>query len=146
MMSFGVDDTILSTCLELGDWPLSRVFLKNNEDYPWLILVPRVNNVQDIDQLPQSLRYLLMNEISQLSSIVRMYFKPDKLNIASLGNIVSQLHVHVVARFAQDKLWPYSIWQAGQTTTPYAENSLASLVTLLRDEVALACKLLEEPV
>lgn len=132
-MTFVIDDRIASTCFELGDWPLSRVLLKNNADYPWLILIPRVKNIQEIDQLPQQSRYTLIDEISQLSSIAQTYFKPDKLNVGALGNIVPQLHVHIVARFNQDKLWPHSVWQAAQTTSAYDENSLNHLLAQLRD-------------
>lgn len=131
-MTFVVDDRISSTCFELGDWPLSRILLKNNADYPWLILVPRIENVQEIDQLAQQSRHLLINEISQLSSIVRTCFKPDKLNVGALGNMVPQLHIHVVARFTHDKLWPHGIWQAAQTTSSYAEDSLNPLLAQLR--------------
>jgi diadenosine tetraphosphate (Ap4A) HIT family hydrolase len=138
-MPFDIDSRIVSTCFELGDWPLSRVLLKNNADYPWFILVPREENVQDIDQLSPSARHMLMDEISQLSSIVRLYFKPDKLNIGALGNMVPQLHVHVIARFKTDNLWPHGIWQAGQTTTPYTDSTLQSLLAdlcgIIKDKV-----------
>lgn len=129
---FCIDHRIASTCFDLGDWPLSRVLLKNNAEYPWLILVPRLESIQEIDELPKKSRYQLMDEISQISSIVRSYFKPDKLNVAYLGNIVSQLHIHIVARFTKDKLWPQGIWQASQENIPYADKVLIPLVDDLR--------------
>lgn len=125
---FIINHRISSTCFELGDWPLSRVLLKNNSEYPWLILVPRLVDIQEIDEMPLESRYQLMNEMSQISSIVRAYFKPDKLNVAYLGNIVSQLHIHVVARFYNDKLWPHGIWQASQENIPYANEVLNPLL------------------
>ena len=131
-MSFTIDPRILSTCFELGDWPLSRVLLKNNASYPWLILVPREKNKQDIDQLPQPSRAIFMEEISQLSVIVKTYFKPDKINIATLGNMVPQLHMHVVARYSYDDLWPHGIWQASQTTVLYSEDILKQRLDDLR--------------
>ena len=131
-MTFSIDRRITSTCFELIDWPMSRVFLKNNVNYPWFILVPRQENIQDIDQLPQPLQHTLIDEISQLSSIVKELFKPDKLNIGTLGNIVSQLHVHVVARFTHDDLWPHGVWQAVQTSTPYDVNVVNGLITQLQ--------------
>lgn len=124
---FVLDKRIDSSCITLTDWPLSRVLLKNNADYPWFILVPRVDNIQEMGQLPQPLGHQLMDEISQLSSLVRSLCKPDRLNVAALGNMVSQLHVHVVARFIDDKLWPHAIWQEAQTTTPYDPAALESL-------------------
>jgi len=126
-MSFSIDTRILTTCIELAEWPLSSLFLKNNADYPWLILVPRVKDVQEIYHLHPSLQYKLMEEMSQLSSIVGHYFKPDKLNIGALGNIVPQLHVHIIARYKTDKLWPHGIWQAGETTILYTKEQLSSL-------------------
>jgi diadenosine tetraphosphate (Ap4A) HIT family hydrolase len=134
-VNFFIDNRITSTCFELGDWPLSRVLLKDNAAYPWLILVPRLNAVQEIDEMCQESRYQLMNEMSQLSSIVRAYFKPDKLNVAYLGNIVSQLHIHIVARFINDKLWPHSIWQASQENIQYTNNVLIPLLDDLRAQI-----------
>jgi diadenosine tetraphosphate (Ap4A) HIT family hydrolase len=126
-MSFIIDPRLISSCFELGDWPLSRVFLKNQSEYPWFILVPREPHLQELDQLPPCLRYVFIDEICQLSSLVRAYFKPDKLNIGALGNIVSQLHVHVIARTQQDALWPNGVWQADQTEIRYSEQSADQL-------------------
>ena len=127
-----IDSRLTSSCFILADWPLSRVFLKNNADYPWFILVPRRPDIQDIDQLPQALQHTLMDEISKLSSLVKAHVQPHKINIATLGNIVPQLHVHVVARFTHDKLWPHGIWQDAQTTTPYPADTLQVQLTTLR--------------
>jgi diadenosine tetraphosphate (Ap4A) HIT family hydrolase len=132
---FFIAPQILSTCFELADWPLSRILLKNNAQYPWLILVPRIEAVQEIDDLPQESLYQLIDEISKLSSIVRAYFKPDKLNVANLGNIVPQLHIHIVARFTHDALWPHSIWQASQKNTPYSEEIFNPLVKELLEQI-----------
>ena len=134
-MSFLIDERIHQTCFTLGEWPLSRVLLKNNADYPWLILIPRIDNVQEIEQLPQASRYALIDEISALSAIANAYFKPDKLNVGALGNIVSQLHIHIIARFNDDKLWPHGIWQAAQTTTEYCVSQLNPMLADLRQHV-----------
>lgn len=131
-MNVSIDERIVSTCCELGDWPLSRVFLKNNAYYPWLILVPRQSNIQEISQLPQHLQHTLMDEISALSSIVKTYFKPDKLNVGTLGNIVSQLHIHVIARFSHDALWPNGVWQAALETIPYEDEVMNTMLIELR--------------
>ena len=130
-MAFSIDSRIASSCIFLCDWPLSRVFLKNNAHYPWLILVPRHENVQTMDQLPKHLQHQLMDDISALSAVVRAHFKPDSLNVGVLGNIVPQLHVHVVARFTHDALWPHSVWQAAQIDTPYSEEMINQLITPL---------------
>lgn len=126
-MDFYVDPRITSSCFELFDWPLCRVFLKNNANYPWLILVPRHPHIQGIDQLPPNLQHLLIDEISRLSAIVRELFQPDALNVGALGNIVSQLHIHIIARFTQDALWPHGVWQKEQINTPYSQLALDAL-------------------
>lgn len=131
-MSFQMDSRLSSSCITLADWPLCRVLLKDNADYPWLILVPRQNGIRDMDDLSHELRHQLMDEMTQLSRIIKSYFKPDKLNVGTLGNIVSQLHIHFVARFTQDNLWPHGIWQAAQTQRNYSEVQLKKLVDDLR--------------
>ena len=132
---FWLDERLAATCFLLGDGPLSRILLKNNAHYPWLILVPRINNVQEIDELSTPLRVQLIEEISALSALVRAHFKPDKLNIGALGNIVPQLHIHIVARFSKDKLWPHSIWQAAQEEESYTEAVLLPLLENLRTAI-----------
>ena len=131
-MTFYIDPRITSTCFELGDWPLSRVFLKDNANYPWFILVPRQENAQEIDQLPVELQHTLIEEISTLSCGVKQQFKPDKLNVGTLGNIVPQLHIHVIARFTHDDLWPQGVWQDLQETRPYEIAGLDGLVKKMR--------------
>lgn len=134
-MTCSIDDRISSSSFMIGDWPLSRLFLKNNADYPWVILVPRVENAQEVCQLSMSHQHQLMEEISHLSSIMRHKFQPDKLNIAALGNIVSQLHIHIVARFQKDMLWPHGIWQEALTATPYEDDKGRDLLA----ELQMAC-------
>lgn len=129
-MTFEVDQRIESSCFKIVDWELSRVFLKNNADYPWCILVPRQANIQDIDQLSLTHQHTLIQEISRLSSIIKDLFQPDKINVGALGNIVSQLHIHVIARFTHDKLWPHGIWQ--ETPSPMLYQDQQALFNLLK--------------
>lgn len=124
MQLFHVDERISSTCIDLMDGPLSQVFLKNEAHIPWLILVPRVTNVQEMYQLSTENRALLMEEIAFFSKIMNDYFKADKLNVGALGNMVTQLHIHIVARFKNDIAWPYSIWQANLETKTYPAEEL----------------------
>ncbi|WP_131782369.1 HIT domain-containing protein [Legionella gresilensis] len=135
-MSFIINDQIRLTCFALGDGPVSKILLKNNADYPWLILVPKVENIEEIDQLPTKLRYLLIDEICHLSQLVRTYFKVDKVNIGSLGNIVSQLHIHIIGRKKGDKLWPHSVWQATESTS-YDASTLKLLGDELRKQIKI---------
>lgn len=128
---FSIDERIVSTSFILGDWPLSTVLLKNEINYPWFILVPRKENVQEIYQLNTRERQMLMEEINQLSLLVSDQYKSIKLNIGALGNIVSQLHVHVVARNSADNLWPQGIWQASFVTSAYQQDYLEGILPKL---------------
>lgn len=132
---FCLDERIQSTCIVLDDWPLSRVLLKNERNYPWFILVPRKEKVREIHQLKQEERYLLIDEIHQLSQFVADYFKPDKLNTGALGNIVSQLHIHVIARTTSDPLWPHGIWQESFQPDLYEDEYLKSTLPVLQAKV-----------
>lgn len=130
---FQLDSQLLAGGFELVDWPLSRVLLKNNAEYPWFILVPRRQHLKEITDFSKSDRYLLMDEIHELSLVVQDIFKPDKINIGALGNIVAQFHMHVVARFHHDPLWPQGIWQSAMKEKSYVESNtfIASLTERL---------------
>lgn len=137
-MIFEVDYRIKESGFLLYDWPLSSIFLKNEKKFPWLILVPRVENIQEIYQLNEANLNQLMAEIAKASELMKGYFNPDKLNIGALGNIVSQLHVHIVARFQDDKAWPHGIWQPTLTTDQYNNEQADQLITALQAQLAEA--------
>lgn len=118
--NFELDVALQSSCGFLLDWPLSQLLLKNNADFPWLILVPRCLNVKEISDLSKPQRSQLIEEVNSASQVIESLYKPYKINIGTLGNIVKQLHVHLVARFKTDKLWPHGVWQAGLEEKPYA--------------------------
>ncbi|ASQ45240.1 HIT domain-containing protein [Legionella clemsonensis] len=135
-MTFEVDSRIRAGSFWLGDWPLSSVYLKNNVYFPWIILIPQVPDVQEIYQLSAKDRAQLMSEITALSRIMDDVFKPDKLNVGALGNIVSQLHIHIVARFRYDKCWPHSIWQPDVAISSYSLKHTEELVHRLKEQLA----------
>lgn len=118
---FVLDERIKSSSYYLLDWPLSRVLLKNNSLFPWLILVPRCLNAIEITDLSKQDRMQLMDEVYSASLVMQDLYKPAKMNTGALGNIVSQLHIHVVARFKDDTLWPHGIWQANVAEQVYAD-------------------------
>lgn len=132
--SFNLDERLASSCFTLIDWPLSRVLLKNNAIYPWLILVPRRIALTEITSLSKPDRQQLTEETHQAAMLMQTMFKPDKINTGSLGNVVSQLHIHVVGRFRHDPLWPQSIWQQQLQETPY--QNAASLITNLQQALS----------
>lgn len=107
----------------LGDLPLCRVLLAKDSQYPWLILVPRVANLREIHHLAPAQQQQLMQESCALASLMEQALRPDKINVAALGNLVPQLHLHHVARFTTDRAWPGPIWGA-HSSLPYDEASL----------------------
>ncbi len=98
-------DTIL-----VGEFPLSLLLLMNDANYPWFILVPKRTDITEIHQLSEKDQFQLTRESSLLSSCLSKEFQPDKLNIAALGNIVPQLHLHHIVRYATDPSWPHPVW------------------------------------
>ncbi|MFC3031125.1 HIT domain-containing protein [Pseudoalteromonas fenneropenaei] len=129
-MMFSLAPELERDCIVLADWPLCRVLLMNDSQYPWFILVPRVNNVKEIIDLSDDQQLQLWQESSTLSHMLRDVFIPDKLNVAALGNMVPQLHVHHIARFKQDKAWPKPVW--GQfPAVPYDAEQLRILKSQL---------------
>ena len=111
--------------------PLCDVLLMNDANYPWLILVPRVADASELLDLSDNDRTRLWHEIDLAAQALRDLFAPDKLNIAALGNMVSQLHVHVIARFRDDAAWPKPVWGA-QPARPYATGELDERIGALR--------------
>jgi diadenosine tetraphosphate (Ap4A) HIT family hydrolase len=96
--------------INIGDLPLSRVLVIKDANYPWLLLVPRRVGVIDIIDLDEVEQAQLMTEITRVSRALKAISKPEKLNIAALGNIVPQLHIHIIARRTTDAAWPRPVW------------------------------------
>lgn len=110
--SWQLDARLAADTTHVGDWPLCSVLLMDDAHYPWLILVPKVPSISEIIDLPAALRLQLGNETEMAARALRAVFSPDKLNVAALGNVVNQLHVHVIARFKADAAWPAPVWGA----------------------------------
>lgn len=124
-----MDSRLENSSFKIIDWALSDVRLKDNLNFPWIILIPRVSShITEIFQLSSHEQKILMDEIAKLSTVMRAHFSPDKLNIGALGNIVSQLHVHVVARFQQDLCWPHSVWQANTPEKSYPTRTRDQII------------------
>ena len=104
--SFQLDPTLAGDAAGSIELNLCKVLLFNNSLFPWVILVPKKNNLKEIIDLSEQDQIILMEEIAKVSKIMQKMFSPDKLNIASLGNIVEQLHIHVIVRFKNDPAWP----------------------------------------
>ncbi|WP_429090198.1 HIT domain-containing protein [Aeromonas rivipollensis] len=121
----------------LGDLPLCRVLLAKDSQYPWLILVPRIAGLREIHHLPPEQQQQLMQESCAVATLMEEALGPDKINVAALGNLVPQLHLHHVARFSTDAAWPGPIWGVhpaipyqAQDLRQQADNWRARLATL----------------
>jgi diadenosine tetraphosphate (Ap4A) HIT family hydrolase len=110
---------------------LCRVQLMNDASFPWLILVPERADIHEIDELEVADRALLIEEIARASRILKALYKPDKINIGSLGNQVPQLHIHVIARYRNDRAWPGPVWGHGPVRS-YTKADLEATCKRLR--------------
>jgi diadenosine tetraphosphate (Ap4A) HIT family hydrolase len=110
MTDFAVDPVIVSLTRQLADWPLCRLFLYNDSRYQWGLLVPRPPGAVEMCDLGEADQAQLMKEIVQLSKIIRTLPGVEKLNVGNLGNMVTQLHVHVIGRRKGDPAWPGPVW------------------------------------
>ena len=119
----------------VADWGLSRVLLMNDARYPWLILVPRMPGVVEIIDLEARQQEQLFDEMMMLSLVLRDVTRCDKLNIAAIGNVVAQLHVHIVARRKGDAAWPKPVWGAAPVR-PYDAAAREKFIAAIRGEVA----------
>lgn len=118
-------------CFALGKFPLCHFLAMNDANYPWFILVPERQAVREIYQLNESDQLQLQRESSYLAQQLATEFNADKMNIAALGNITPQLHIHHIVRYHSDAAWPKPVW--GQhPVTPYTATQRAHLVTRLR--------------
>lgn len=110
MSEFVLHPQLAKDTLPVAEWQLSRVLRMNDTTYPWLILVPRRANCREISELTSIDRHRLIDEIARASEALQREFRPEKINVGALGNMVPQLHVHVIARFVNDPAWPKPIW------------------------------------
>ena len=131
MTEFAVDPVIRSLTHQLADWPLSRVFLYNDSRYPWGLLVPRRAGVIEMCDLTPGDQAQLMAEIVKLSELIRGLPGAEKLNVGNLGNMVPQLHVHVIGRRKGDPAWPGPVW-GHSNPVPWASPDEAPLALAVR--------------
>jgi diadenosine tetraphosphate (Ap4A) HIT family hydrolase len=110
----------------LGDWPLSRVLLMNDSTYPWLTLVPRRPDIVEIFDLTDEDGQTLWQELRTAARLLKQATGCDKINVVTLGNVVAQMHVHVIARWYDDVAWPRPVFGV-QPAVPYTEAGLAEM-------------------
>jgi diadenosine tetraphosphate (Ap4A) HIT family hydrolase len=123
---FILDQRLENDCFFIQDLKLSKLLLINNKLYPWFILVPRRSALKEIIDLQFSDQEILLEEINQIGKIIQNIYQPDKLNIANLGNMVSQLHIHIIARYKNDSTFPDPVW-INKNKIPYENNEVIKI-------------------
>ena len=122
--------------IDIGDLPLSKVLVIRDANYPWLLLVPRRPEVVEIIDLDEVAQAQLMTEVSRAARALKEITKCDKLNIAALGNVVPQLHVHVIARRTGDAAWPRPVWGVAKAL-PHDAEEVQHFISALRRKIWL---------
>lgn len=129
-MGFTLDPTLAADTIKLDESDQCLLLLMNNSQYPWLIIVPKFHDAVELHDLPESFQTAIIQFSIGLGNTLKQCLSAHKINTASLGNVVSQLHIHVIARFKDDVAWPKPVWGAGQAT-PYNEAELKVLIDRL---------------
>lgn len=129
---FVLDQRLLQDTVPVGDFPLSRLLLSNDSQYPWFILVPRRADISEVFQLSEADQAQLWSETNSLSQTLQRLFNADKMNVAALGNVVSQLHMHVIVRHKTDVAWPAPVW-GKHPAVPYSAAQSAAIIARLKD-------------
>ncbi len=126
MKLFKLDEQLKQDTLKVVSGPLSEILLMNDRRYPWLIQVPRLGGITELYQLTEAQQCQLAAESMSISKVLVALYKPKKMNVAAIGNIVSQLHIHHVARFEDDFAWPAPVWGRG-AAEPYSTSDSAQI-------------------
>ncbi len=126
-MPFALDSRLAADTVPVGDLALCSVLLLNDARFPWLILVPRREGLSEVTDLSEEDAAALMEEIRVATRVMLDLSRPDKVNVGALGNVVAQLHVHVVGRFRSDPAWPGPVWGFG-ARAPYPDHAASALV------------------
>ncbi len=135
-MGFVLHPRLMADTAVIVDWSLSRVLLMNDKRFPWIVLVPRRPNIVELFDLDETSRLQLTTELARAAERLKSWAKTrggvDKINVGIIGNLVPQLHVHVVARKKGDAVWPGTVWGAGQAEH-YGAAELLRVVGEIRD-------------
>ncbi len=132
MTDFTLHPQLAKDSVFVSKLKLCRVLLITDATYPWLVLVPERRDIREIHQLDDEDQQVLMQEISFVAESLEALVDADKMNVAALGNMVPQLHVHIIARFEGDPAWPAPVWGA-VPKTPYEKHQLEATVSSIRD-------------
>lgn len=140
---FTLDSRLQQDTLSIGDFPLCRLLLSNDANYPWFILVPRREDISELFQLDVTDQQQLWRETTALAEVLKDSFDADKMNVATLGNVVSQLHMHVIVRKRDDAAWPAPVW-GKHPAKPYSAQQVEAIRDRLRVVLADDFQFLED--
>lgn len=129
--SFQLDPQLERDTVYVADWHLCQVRLMNDSRYPWVILIPKVSDIAEVHELAHQQQHLLLDESVRLSKALDQLFAPHKLNVAALGNMIRQLHIHHIVRFESDASFPRPVWGMGDAV-PYDADALNQIVSGLQ--------------
>ncbi len=130
---FTLDPKLQEDTFFVHDFKVSELLLMNNANYPWFILVPRRPKVAELTDLSFEDQIEVLSEINIVADLLQTNFQPHKLNIANLGNVVRQLHIHVIARFQHDLVFPNPVW--GSASKPYETKDAQELVKKIQTQI-----------
>ncbi len=131
-MEFVLNERLAAGGFEITRKYGCRILLKNEANFPWFILVPEVpEGTEDLHQLDEETFMQVMRGVRKVSNFVSSHFQPDKLNVACIGNMVRQMHIHVVGRSPEDPAWPGVVWAYGEKKK-YGEGEAAAIVAAAR--------------
>ncbi|MFA5984870.1 MAG: HIT domain-containing protein [Methylococcaceae bacterium] len=133
-MSFQLHPQLQRDCIALGEFQLCQLLVVNDSQYPWFMLVPQKPEIKEIFQLSPAERAVLMEESCTLAENLKIMFQGDKINIAAIGNLVPQLHIHHVVRYQTDNAWPAPIW-GKFPAIPYSPMQLTDLSMKVRQQL-----------
>ena len=127
---YRINKKFLKSSHHITELKLCSIRLHDNSKFPWIILIPKRKNINDISDLNSKDQLLLMKEIVYSSKVMKKLFKTSKLNVEKIGNIVPQLHIHIIARYKNDSSWPLSVWVVKGKT--YSAKVLKDVVNKIR--------------
>jgi diadenosine tetraphosphate (Ap4A) HIT family hydrolase len=136
-MSFTLHPQLAADCVHIGDLPICAVLLNTQfKQFPWLIMVPRRTGCRDMTDVPPMDYPLIMDEVALVHDVLKAHTQAEKMNVATIGNMVPQLHIHIIARFSTDACWPKPVWGHAQPNLYSAteiKTKVAELHALLAD-------------
>ena len=135
MNEFELNSRLLGESTFVTKLTLSQVRLNHDSRFPWLILVPEIAGLKELHEIPEEHQTIVHKEMNFCSTVLQKFTSADKMNVAALGNLVPQLHIHVIARKHSDSGWPQPVWSAGDAK-PYEKESLVKLADELKERLS----------